>query len=83
MEVYTNKGEVDPAYLLVGTKGDLRATSDNPVSPQEAQAFAKKLGAFAYIECSALKNENVETVFQRAVQTAISRMTNGGCCRVQ
>jgi cell division control protein 42 len=66
-------------FILVGTQIDLR---DNvislkdlnrknlkPVSREEGEKLARKLGARSYIECSALLNINVKQVFDTAIIT--------------
>lgn len=63
--------------VLVGTKKDLRndaVTIDylakrrmKPVSTAEGRSMAEKVGAFAYIECSAFNNGGVREVFETAV----------------
>ncbi|KNC55557.1 uncharacterized protein AMSG_01820 [Thecamonas trahens ATCC 50062] len=58
--------------LLIGTKSDLRESSTEPtVSPEEAKAAAAAIGAASYIECSALSDVNVNTVFQTAARAAL------------
>ena len=60
--------------ILVGLKADLR-DSDNGVKraaslvrPEEAQDVAFKVGASAYIECSARTRDGVEGVFEKAIR---------------
>jgi small GTP-binding protein len=69
--------------LLVGTKSDLRdgAGSDG-VSTAEGQGLAKQIGAFDFIECSAIKSIGVKQVFDRAIDFGINP-PGGGCCSVQ
>ena len=66
-------------WILVGTQTDLRedvsALKDlnkkrlKPVSTEEGERLAKKTGARAYIECSALLNYNIKQVFDTAILT--------------
>lgn len=66
-------------FILVGTQIDLRDNiislkdlgrkRQKPVSKDEAEKLARKLGARAYIECSALLNVNVKQVFDTAIVT--------------
>ncbi|KAG2145441.1 ras family-domain-containing protein [Suillus bovinus] len=63
--------------LLVGCKADLRPTSpnspdiDNFVSRAEAERVASMIGARAYKECSALKIEGVDDVFEAATRASM------------
>jgi small GTP-binding protein len=73
----------DPVLLLVGTKSDLRETADDPVSAEDGAALARQIGAFEYVECSAIKCQGVKDVFDRAIVHAVSPAGGGGCCNVQ
>jgi len=62
--------------LLVGCKADLRPPPDSPnmdqfVSRQEAEQVASEIGARAYKECSALKIEGVDDVFEAATRASM------------
>lgn len=67
--------------LLVGCKTDLRydpktieelkRTSQRPVTPDEGQAVAQKIGALKYLECSAKTQEGVKEVFEHATRAAL------------
>jgi small GTP-binding protein len=76
--------------VLVGTKEDLRDNDDvidvlrqqnkKPISNVDGFAMAKAIGAHRYIECSALTQKNLTTVFKTAVQVATAPakpVTNG------
>jgi small GTP-binding protein len=82
-EVKTQHGEGNPIYMVVGTKTDLRTSAENAVSAQEGRALAQQAGAFAYVECSAMMNENVKEVFDKAIDQVLSPKGGGGCCCVQ
>jgi len=69
--------------VLVGNKKDLRTdaytikelgrTKQQPVTFQEGEQMAQRIGAKCYLECSALTKENVENVFQQATRAALAR----------
>ena len=88
-------------FILIGTKSDLRDDWDNlpadkkdpsyrPISTEEGQNFAKKIGAVKYIECSALKSINVGEVFEETVRIGLNppkkdgekSKSDAGCCRI-
>lgn len=70
-------------WLLIGTKIDLRAAKDptacgkwnQPITTKEGRAVAKRLGASAYIECSALEQVNVKEVFERVSNRIFNRIS--------
>ncbi|KAG7090966.1 Rho GTPase, variant 2 [Marasmius oreades] len=66
--------------LLVGCKADLRPntshpnTPDNPcpwVTREQGERVAQRIGARAYKECSALKIEGVDDVFETATRASM------------
>jgi Rho family protein len=59
--------------LLVGCKADLRPSPDSPnfVSRSQAERVASAIGARAYKECSALKIEGVDDVFEAATRASM------------
>jgi len=69
--------------ILVGCKKDLRRdpktieelrkVSQRPVTSEEGQAIAQKIGAKHYLECSAKTGEGVREVFQFATRAALLR----------
>jgi small GTP-binding protein len=73
---------VCPCFLLVGCKTDLRDQVANSVTPIEGREMARLIGAFDYMECSALTRQGVEEVFERAVSCAVARPCGGHCCSV-
>ena len=64
--------------MLVGNKKDLRLdeaaklhlTESNQelVKMEDGQAMAEKIGAYAYLECSAKLNDGVRDVFETATR---------------
>ncbi|ODQ64273.1 hypothetical protein NADFUDRAFT_47520 [Nadsonia fulvescens var. elongata DSM 6958] len=72
--------------VLVGCKVDLRddaktieelsKTSQRPVTFQEGEAVAQKIGAVNYLECSAKTHQGVREVFQSAAKATL--MTSSG-----
>jgi len=72
--------------VLVGTKSDLRNDSAtvnsltskglHMVTTEEAQARMREIGAVAYLECSALTQEGLKTVFDEAIRAALAGKRN-------
>merc|ERR1712129_162213 len=61
--------------LLIGTKSDLRNDNQfksNLVSSDEGTKLAKEIGAISYIECSALTQDNLKSVFDEAIKAALA-----------
>ncbi|KAM6462899.1 rho-related GTP-binding protein RhoQ isoform X2 [Python bivittatus] len=64
-------------YLLVGTQIDLRDDpktlarlndmKEKPISMEQGQKLAKEIGAYCYVECSALTQKGLKTVFDEAI----------------
>lgn len=64
-------------FLLVGTQIDLRDDpktlarlndlKEKPVSMEQGQKLAKEIGACCYVECSALTQKGLKTVFDEAI----------------
>jgi len=74
-EVRTICGPTIP-ILLVGCKADLRPPPNSPnsnqyVSRAQAERVAQEIGARAYKECSALKIEGVDDVFEAATRASM------------
>lgn len=67
--------------VLVGNKKDLRfddatrrelaKSKQEPVKTEDGRAMAEKIGAYAYLECSAKLNEGVREVFETATRAAL------------
>jgi hypothetical protein len=64
--------------VLVGTKLDLRLAGGRPgadvVTTEMGEKMARKLGAAAYVECSALTQDNLKKVFDVSVDAAARAM---------
>ena len=64
-------------FLLVGTQNDLRDNEQTrqklqkrrqkPITPEEGERLAAKLGANSYVECSALTKKGLKDVFDEAI----------------
>jgi len=69
-------------YILVGTKSDLRKnnTKDEMISEEEGVAMAKDVGAVIYLECSAITQEGLHAVFEKAIRTALSKEIKNRRC---
>merc|ERR1719204_1204716 len=63
----------DAPFLLVGTKSDLRGADSQDVSAEEAIKLAKNIGAITFLECSALTQKGLHTVFNEAVRAVKSK----------
>ncbi len=67
--------------VLVGTKMDVRtqpktkAMKQPLVTKEEADVVAKKIGAIAHVECSAMTQEGLKTVFDTAIRASLARRT--------
>ncbi len=54
--------------ILVGTKADLRDEQPSKeIDKEKCLDLAREIGAVEYHECSAIKNLNVQNIFERAV----------------
>ena len=81
-------------FLLVGTKIDLRnnvaeiellaKSKQKPITHEQGERAAKQHGAYAYIECSALTQENLKETFDTAILASIkpskSKRSRIFCC---
>jgi len=73
----------DVPIILVGTKADLRNDSSmiqtlqtkglHIVTPEESASRQREIGAVAYLECSALTQEGLKTVFDEAIRAALNK----------
>ncbi|KAJ3132734.1 GTP-binding protein Rho1 [Physocladia obscura] len=51
---------------------ELRKIQQSPVTPQQGQAVAEKIGAYRYLECSARTGEGVNEIFEHATRAALT-----------
>ena len=58
---------------------ELGKMNQETVKPEEGQAMAEKINAFAYLECSAKGKEGVREVFETATMAALQERTNTKC----
>jgi cell division control protein 42 len=73
-------------FLLVGTQLDLRddpqqlekmsKNKQKPVQTQDGDKMAKELKAVKYLECSALTQKNLKSVFDEAILAALNPSTD-------
>jgi len=74
--------ETRPPIVLVGTKVDLRTkpaaiealrnTGEEPITTEMGEQMQQEIGACKYLECSALTQEGLATVFDEAVRVVLS-----------
>ncbi|XP_015608938.1 ras-like GTP-binding protein RhoL isoform X2 [Cephus cinctus] len=70
--------------VLVGTKGDLRSEGDlDIISLRECKKMQKKIKAFKYMECSAVKQEGLEDVFVEAIRAVLRKPSSTKLCCIQ
>ena len=75
-EIHRFRSDSKTPILLVGTKMDLRDSSDPETKKQlssgiHGHALAKEVGADKYLECSALSQKNVTLVFEEVARAAL------------
>lgn len=65
--------------LLIANKKDLRnGSKKGQIEYKQGEAMAKEIGAFAYMECSALWYEGIEEIFFSIVKAMEPK--HSGCC---
>lgn len=77
----------DTPFILVGTKEDLRSDNEtlqqlsaknlSPVTLEQGQELASKLKAYKYLECSALTQKGLKTIFDEAIRCAMEHISQG------
>lgn len=70
-------------FVLCGNKVDLREDADTlsrlsdrgmkPIQREQGHALASEIGAYSYVECSALTQEGLKNVFDTAIRAALSK----------
>jgi GTPase SAR1 family protein len=68
-------------FVLVGNKIDLRGDPDTvqrlsdlgqrPISTEQGEELARRIGAARYLECSALTQQGLKDVFDEGVRAAL------------
>jgi len=98
-ELKAQKELRDLPLILVGTKLDLRANGgrngggQGVVSTEMGEKMRRRINAKAYVECSALTQDNLKKVFDVAVsetagamfgtaKTSLNETGAGGCCSI-
>uniref|UniRef100_B3GUZ9 Uncharacterized protein n=1 Tax=Schistosoma japonicum TaxID=6182 RepID=B3GUZ9_SCHJA len=64
------------------TKRELSKMKQHPITESEGECIAKKIGARAYIECSAKHKEGVNQVFETAARVALHVKTKKRHCTI-
>jgi len=77
----TQHMDTKPPILLVGTKSDLRSkqsaieslkvAGEEPVTYDMGVAMKQEIGAYKYLECSALTQEGLASVFEEAIRVVL------------
>jgi len=73
--------DTKPPIVLVGTKLDLRSkpaaleslrtNNEEPITPEMGEQMRQEIGAYKYLECSALTQEGLATVFEEAIRVVL------------
>lgn len=68
----------DKLYFIIGTKSDLRETTDSSeqVTPEEAKALCKDMGGVKYIECSSKSGLKIKDIFTDAASEVLDYRAN-------
>ncbi|KAK2864019.1 hypothetical protein Q7C36_003173 [Tachysurus vachellii] len=77
-------------YILIGTQIDLRddpktlarllQMKEKPLTYEQGLKLARDIGAQCYLECSALTQKGLKTVFDEAILTIFSPKKKKRCC---
>jgi len=92
-EIHQSSSSRKAPFILVGTKIDLRTSladvellaksKQKPITREQGERAAKEYGAYCYIECSALTQENLKETFDAAILAALTptpKRTRILCC---
>jgi len=73
--------DTKPPIILVGTKVDLRgkasaveqlrANGESPITPEMGEQMRAEIGAYKYVECSALTQEGLAQLFEEAIRVVL------------
>ena len=63
----------EASYLILGNKKDLAASGEREVDVLQASGFAQENECLLF-ETSAITGENVDTAFNKLVQTILNKM---------
>uniref|UniRef100_K3XBT2 Uncharacterized protein n=1 Tax=Globisporangium ultimum (strain ATCC 200006 / CBS 805.95 / DAOM BR144) TaxID=431595 RepID=K3XBT2_GLOUD len=73
-------------FILVGTKLDLRDDHDTleklrekkmtPITTEQGESLKNELGAFKYLECSALTQKGLKQVFDEGIRCVLTNQQN-------
>lgn len=74
--------------VLVCTKIDLRDGGKGTITRAEGEALSERVGAATYVECSALTQNGLQTVFDTVIDVRLrpelfAKKPKGGCCVIQ
>lgn len=74
--------------VLVCTKIDLRDSAKGVIGRVEGEALSERIKATAYVECSALTQSGLQTVFDTVIDVRLrpelfAKKAQGGCCSIQ
>ena len=85
-EIRQSSSSRSTRFVLVGTKTDLRTSTPDiellakskqkPITRDQGERAAKEYGAYAYIECSALTQDNLKETFDAAILAALTPSTS-------
>ncbi|CAH8449178.1 unnamed protein product [Schistosoma turkestanicum] len=66
----------------VVTKKELQRMKQQPVKESDGKSMASKIGAQAYVECSAKQKDGVNDVFETAARIALRFKSNKRQCTI-
>ena len=82
----------DTPIILVGTQVDIRDDKEtikslknkkaSPITKMQGMAMANSIGAVKYVECSALTQEGLKTVFDEAIRAVLNPVSRKDKTRV-